>query len=221
MYVGQCKSNSKQCVIIHKVWRFIISKMRPCHPALLWNLTRLTILPEGKLKRFTSFELLFVSGLTSRRRARSVITSSPLQYEFNSLVYFLLVFIFLLKDCISDRSIHSSKGYKSTHNIISIPESLIILGFVRDRDCEDIYEWTNGRDLKEALVVSLMADPGTRLEFTSLPTTCHNPYQKRNSPGRLFLWLPLLHFLTEWLHHGSDGLVLAQGGLIWTFYKFL
>jgi len=90
----------------------------------------------------------------------------------------------------------------------------VILGFVKDRGCKDIHEWTNGRDLKEALVVSLMFDPGTRLEFSLIPRTRHNPYQKRNSPGRLFLWLPLLHFQTERSHDGSAGLVLAQGGLI-------
>jgi len=83
-----------------------------------------------------------------------------------------------------------------THHDMPIPAPLIILGFVKDRDCEDIHEWTNGRDLKEALVVSLTVDPGTRLEFSPIPRTRHNPYQKRNSPGHLFLWLPLLHFQT-------------------------
>jgi hypothetical protein len=103
---------------------------------------------------------------------------------------------------------------KKKRHDIPIPVSLIILGFVKDRGCEDIREWTNGWDLKESLVVSLMVDPGTRLEFSPIPRTRHKPYQKRNSPGRLFLWLPLLHFQTERQHHGSDGLVLAKGHLI-------
>jgi hypothetical protein len=81
-----------------------------------------------------------------------------------------------------------------TRHDISTAASLIILGFLKDKVCEDIHEWRNWRNFKEALVVSLMVDPGTRLEFSPIPRTRHNPYQKRNSPGRLFLWLPLLHF---------------------------
>jgi hypothetical protein len=46
-------------------------RVRPCHPASLQNSTRLFILPEEKLKRFTSLELLFVSALTPSRRNQS------------------------------------------------------------------------------------------------------------------------------------------------------
>jgi len=66
----------------------------------------------------------------------------------------------------------------------------VILGFVKDRGCEDIHEWTNGRDLKEALVVSLMFDPGARPEFSPIPRTRHNLYQKRNSQVVCFYGFP-------------------------------